>query len=69
MTDFFDKLEFQRRVELQKVLIGAELGILAVTAIIRLAVDPSSVLDYVPALGAAIPGACIAAGVIERSDS
>jgi hypothetical protein len=68
MSNFFEAMEAQRRRDLGDVAIGAAIGVLAVAAVIGFAIEPSSLTDYIPALGAAIPGACLAAGIIEHQD-
>jgi hypothetical protein len=69
VSDFFEELETQRRRELGDVAVVATIGVLAVVAATRFLIDPSSAIDYIPALGAALPSACIAAGIIEHRQS
>lgn len=66
MSDFFQDLENQQRIERANIGIGATLGLLAVTVFIRFGLDPSSVINYAPALGGALLGACVEAGIIEH---
>jgi hypothetical protein len=69
MSDFFHKLESQRRYELLDISLGAVLGIEAVAGFVRLAIEPTSLIQYAPTLGGALVGACLAAGIIERRQS
>jgi hypothetical protein len=69
MSDFFERLEAQRRLELSKVGFGAAVGVLAVVAFFRFALEPSSIIDYAPTLTGILPGASIAAAIIDYREN
>jgi hypothetical protein len=54
---------------MQKIAFGASLGVLAMTAFIRFCLEPSSLIEFMPVIPGALPGACIAAGVIEHLEN
>jgi hypothetical protein len=72
VSDLLKELETQRRSEeraeargeLSKLAIGAELGVVAGIAIIRVIGEPSSLADFAPALGGIVPGTMIAAATM-----
>lgn len=67
MTVFFDRLELQRRYDLQEITVGAAIGVLVAATITKYTTDPS-VLGYLPTVLGAVPGASVIAGIIERRE-
>jgi hypothetical protein len=71
MQDFHSKLEvqtgldIQRRTEGHKVMLGAALGVLSVTALVRYGFDAHNIKEYTQALYGTLPGALTAESIIQ----
>jgi len=68
MSEFFQQLEEQRRIECEKIGCGALAGVLVGVLAVKFMTAPANILELWPAIGGSLPGACIVAGILERRE-